>query len=86
MSEEKTVKGIVEEEVLDEITGGLDIDKSKLKKVLAIAGVTLVAAGGLRAGIAALHGSSRSNPGELPHYDGRIFFRWFNPPEYNVVY
>ena len=46
MAEEKIEKGVISEEALEEIAGGLNISKDTLKKVAIGAGVTVLGLGG----------------------------------------
>lgn len=47
MAEEKIEKGVISEEALEEIAGGLNISKDTLKKVAIGAGVTVLGLAGL---------------------------------------
>ena len=47
MAEEKIEKGVISEEALGEIAGGLNISKDTLKKVAIGAGVTVLGLAGL---------------------------------------
>ena len=47
MAEEKIEKGIISEEALEEIAGGINISKETLKKVAIGAGVTILGSAGL---------------------------------------
>lgn len=49
MAEEKIEKGVISEEALEEIAGGLNISKDTLKKVAIGAGVTVLGLAGLGA-------------------------------------
>ena len=47
MEEKEIERGIISEEALDDIAGGLNIDKAKLIKGLKYAGVAIIGAGAL---------------------------------------
>lgn len=47
MAEEKIEKGVISEEALEEIAGGLNISKDTLKKVAIGSGVTVIGLAGL---------------------------------------
>ena len=47
MAEEKIEKGVISEEALEEIAGGINVSKETLKKVAIGAGVTVLGLGGI---------------------------------------
>jgi len=50
MAEEKIEKGVISEEALEEIAGGVGISKEKLQKVALGVGILIITAGGIYEG------------------------------------